>query len=234
MSEVSSFEDEFENQDLLNLLDDIASCGDEFGRLESPLTLDSPFYASQHPPSLQNWLPLNKPLDIKSLKKKVVSTTSAMKRKRYDKDSETRQDRNHSKKKKKNAISTVRRTRANERERNRMHNLNDAYEELRKVVPHYPADRKLSKIETLILAQNYILSLSDLLLQRTSADYQQKINKEFCSQPYSPSSTPIATTTSNSRDSDDDSSLSSPLDFNDDPVSPFDNGIDMEMNVVAF
>lgn len=232
MSEVSSFEDDFENQDLMNLLDDIANCGDEFGRLESPLSLDNSFYPNPHQQSIQSWLPLTKPIDIKSLKKKVVSTSS-IKRKRYDKDNETRQERNHSKKKKKNAISTVRRTRANERERNRMHNLNDAYEELRKVVPHYPADRKLSKIETLILAQNYILSLSDLLLQRTSAEYQQKIDKEFCSQPYSPSSTPIPTT-SNSRSSDSESSLSSPLDLNDDAVSPFTDGIDMEMRAVAF
>ena len=221
------------SQDLMNLLDDIANCGDEFGRLENPLSLDSSFYANPHQQSLQNWLPITKPIDIKSLKKKVVSTTSSIKRKRYDKDNESRKERNHSKKKKKNAISTVRRTRANERERNRMHNLNDAYEELRKVVPHYPADRKLSKIETLILAQNYILSLSDLLLQRTSAEYQQKINKEFCSQPYSPASTPIPTT-SNSHSSDSESSLSSPLDLNDDAVSPFADGIDMEMSAVAF
>ncbi|EDV25594.1 uncharacterized protein TRIADDRAFT_9478, partial [Trichoplax adhaerens] len=51
----------------------------------------------------------------------------------------------------------------NERERQRMHSLNAALDRLRSVVPHYPSDRKLSKIETLLLAQNYIVALTEAL-----------------------------------------------------------------------
>lgn len=45
------------------------------------------------------------------------------------------------------------------RERRRMHDLNDALDELRNVIPyaHSPSVRKLSKIATLLLAKNYIL-----------------------------------------------------------------------------
>ena len=47
----------------------------------------------------------------------------------------------------------------NARERRRMHDLNDALDELRSVIPyaHGPSVRKLSKIATLLLAKNYIL-----------------------------------------------------------------------------
>ena len=47
----------------------------------------------------------------------------------------------------------------NARERRRMHDLNDALDELRSVIPyaHSPSVRKLSKIATLLLAKNYIL-----------------------------------------------------------------------------
>lgn len=40
-----------------------------------------------------------------------------------------------------------------------MHDLNDALDELRSVIPyaHSPSVRKLSKIATLLLAKNYIL-----------------------------------------------------------------------------
>ena len=47
----------------------------------------------------------------------------------------------------------------NARERRRMHDLNDALDELRAVIPYAygPSVRKLSKIATLLLAKNYIL-----------------------------------------------------------------------------
>uniref|UniRef100_UPI003AAFF5B3 uncharacterized protein n=1 Tax=Centroberyx gerrardi TaxID=166262 RepID=UPI003AAFF5B3 len=47
----------------------------------------------------------------------------------------------------------------NARERRRMHDLNDALDELRAVIPypHGPSVRKLSKIATLLLARNHIL-----------------------------------------------------------------------------
>ena len=52
---------------------------------------------------------------------------------------------------------------ANARERTRMHGLNDALEELRAHVPCFARSQKLSKIETLRLARNYIGALADIL-----------------------------------------------------------------------
>lgn len=59
--------------------------------------------------------------------------------------------------------SKVRRMKANTRERVRMHDLNSALDNLRKVVPCYSKTQKLSKIETLRLAKNYILTLGEIL-----------------------------------------------------------------------
>ena len=44
-----------------------------------------------------------------------------------------------------------------------MHSLNDAFQGLREVVPHVRLERKLSKIETLTLAKNYIMSLTNVV-----------------------------------------------------------------------
>lgn len=57
----------------------------------------------------------------------------------------------------------MRRLESNERERQRMHSLNDAFQELREVIPHVRLGRKLSKIETLTLAKNYIKSLTNVI-----------------------------------------------------------------------
>ncbi|KAI5702818.1 hypothetical protein M8J75_004535 [Diaphorina citri] len=56
-----------------------------------------------------------------------------------------------------------RRLAANARERRRMNNLNDAFDRLRDVIPSLGNDRKLSKYETLQMAQSYINALGDLL-----------------------------------------------------------------------
>lgn len=56
-----------------------------------------------------------------------------------------------------------RRLAANARERRRMNGLNDAFNRLRKVVPSLGAEHKLSKFETLQMAQTYISALCDLL-----------------------------------------------------------------------
>jgi len=61
------------------------------------------------------------------------------------------------------AVVKKRRTAANARERRRMHGLNDAFERLREVVPCLGSDKKLSKFETLQMAQTYISSLQELL-----------------------------------------------------------------------
>ncbi|RWS16029.1 protein lin-32-like protein [Dinothrombium tinctorium] len=60
-------------------------------------------------------------------------------------------------------IVKKRRLAANARERRRMHSLNIAFDRLREVVPSFDNDRKLSKYETLQMAQSYINALCDLL-----------------------------------------------------------------------
>ncbi|XP_072446792.1 neurogenin-1 [Chiloscyllium punctatum] len=60
-------------------------------------------------------------------------------------------------------VKRSRRTKANDRERNRMHNLNSALDDLRSVLPTFPDDAKLTKIETLRFAHNYIWALSETL-----------------------------------------------------------------------
>lgn len=61
------------------------------------------------------------------------------------------------------------------RERRRMHDLNDALDELRSVIPyaHSPSVRKLSKIATLLLAKNYILMQQNAIdeLRRLASIY---------------------------------------------------------------
>lgn len=56
-----------------------------------------------------------------------------------------------------------RRLAANARERRRMNSLNEAFDRLRGVVPAADDHRKLSKFETLQMAQTYIAALYDLL-----------------------------------------------------------------------
>jgi hypothetical protein len=58
-----------------------------------------------------------------------------------------------------------RRLAANARERKRMHSLNIAFDKLREVVPSLGGDSKLSKYETLQMAQQYIMALNELLIK---------------------------------------------------------------------
>lgn len=60
-------------------------------------------------------------------------------------------------------VMKKRRLAANARERRRMNNLNDAYEKLRDVLPSFGPDKKLSKFETLQMAQTYMQELQELL-----------------------------------------------------------------------
>jgi hypothetical protein len=56
-----------------------------------------------------------------------------------------------------------RRLAANARERRRMNGLNEAFDRLREVIPSLGEDHKLSKFETLQMAQTYIAALYELL-----------------------------------------------------------------------
>ncbi|XP_059825115.1 transcription factor 15-like [Hypanus sabinus] len=70
-------------------------------------------------------------------------------------------------KKKRKVFSTginKQRQAANARERDRTHSVNTAFTALRNLIPTEPADRKLSKIETLRLASSYISHLANVLL----------------------------------------------------------------------
>lgn len=60
-------------------------------------------------------------------------------------------------------IKKNRRMKANDRERNRMHMLNEALEKLRLALPTFPEETKLTKIETLRFAHNYIFALEQVL-----------------------------------------------------------------------
>ncbi|XP_053327458.1 class A basic helix-loop-helix protein 15 [Spea bombifrons] len=86
---------------------------------------------------------------------------------------ENRKNPEHIKSKKKRYSSngkehTIRRLESNERERQRMHKLNNAFQALREVIPHVRAEKKLSKIETLTLAKNYINTLTATILNMSS------------------------------------------------------------------
>ncbi|XP_069878126.1 transcription factor ATOH1 [Dipodomys merriami] len=69
-----------------------------------------------------------------------------------------------------NGVQKQRRLAANARERRRMHGLNHAFDQLRNVIPSFNNDKKLSKYETLQMAQIYINALSDLLQTPTGAE----------------------------------------------------------------
>ncbi|CAL1686555.1 unnamed protein product [Lasius platythorax] len=73
---------------------------------------------------------------------------------------------------------TLRRLESNERERMRMHSLNDAFQSLREVIPHVTKERRLSKIETLTLAKNYIVALTDVICAMRNEEDQQTSGSE--------------------------------------------------------
>ena len=66
----------------------------------------------------------------------------------------------------KHAIKKTRRVRANNRERSRMHGLNDAMDELRRHIPHVGTSCRSTKIDTLRNAANYIRVLQMLLREK--------------------------------------------------------------------
>ena len=86
--------------------------------------------------------------------------------------------------------SKVKRIAANSRERKRMHTVNSAFDQLRELVPTYPSNRKLSKIDTLRLACTYIQDLVSLLhntqaIQGEDVLYHQPFPDSFNGYPVS-------------------------------------------------
>uniref|UniRef100_UPI0037E84EAA transcription factor atoh7 n=1 Tax=Semicossyphus pulcher TaxID=241346 RepID=UPI0037E84EAA len=77
--------------------------------------------------------------------------------------------------------ATKRRMAANARERKRMQGLNTAFDCLRKVVPQWGQDKKLSKYETLQMALSYIMALNRILTdaRRHNAPYRQWLDMQF-------------------------------------------------------
>ncbi|XP_073999154.1 T-cell acute lymphocytic leukemia protein 2 homolog isoform X2 [Rhodnius prolixus] len=68
--------------------------------------------------------------------------------------------------------TTSRKAFTNTRERWRQQNVSGAFSELRKLVPTYPPDKKLSKNEILRMAIRYIKLLSGVLAWQEDADSQ--------------------------------------------------------------
>ncbi|XP_070778492.1 fer3-like protein [Enoplosus armatus] len=69
----------------------------------------------------------------------------------------------HHKSKRRRIITVVQRQAANVRERKRMFSLNEAFDELRRKVPTFAYEKRLSRIDTLRLAIVYISFMTDLL-----------------------------------------------------------------------
>ncbi|MBN3271156.1 ATOH7 protein, partial [Polyodon spathula] len=75
-----------------------------------------------------------------------------------------------------------RRMAANARERKRMQGLNTAFDRLRKVVPQWGQDKKLSKYETLQMALSYIMALNSILTDTErygSSSQRQWLNQQI-------------------------------------------------------
>ncbi|VDO80535.1 unnamed protein product [Heligmosomoides polygyrus] len=73
----------------------------------------------------------------------------------------------------------IRRSAANERERRRMNTLNVAYDKLRTVLPEMDSGRRLSKYETLQMAQQYIACLKEILGDNDDSDEKQTPEKQL-------------------------------------------------------
>ena len=93
-------------------------------------------------------VPQQVPLDFRG--RRNTRSIGARRRRRYDSESE-------------DDLSRSKRMATNSRERWRQQNVNEAFQELRKMVPTYPPDKKLSKHEILRMATRYIAFLQQLL-----------------------------------------------------------------------
>lgn len=70
--------------------------------------------------------------------------------------------------KRKRRITKTQRVAANQRERKRMVHLNTAFECLRQTIPSFPYEKKLSRIQTLKLAIDYIAFMTEILYGKNS------------------------------------------------------------------
>ncbi|XP_006814556.1 uncharacterized protein LOC102805963 [Saccoglossus kowalevskii] len=82
--------------------------------------------------------------------------------------------------KRKRVINPTQRKAANVRERKRMFNINEAFDELRKTVPTFAYEKRLSRIETLKLAIMYISFLGDVVNGKEVDEVQlRKLRSSF-------------------------------------------------------
>ncbi|XP_046476895.1 protein Fer3 [Neodiprion pinetum] len=83
-------------------------------------------------------------------------------------------------KKPRRRVATVSQRRAaNIRERRRMFNLNEAFDKLRRKVPTFAYEKRLSRIETLRLAITYIAFMGELLGLDSNSSKQDYIPREY-------------------------------------------------------
>ena len=79
----------------------------------------------------------------------------------------------------------IRRLRANDRERRRIQSINGAMEALRKVIPDTKHNTKITKLQLLRLAQDYIKTLSEILRSSNANSVAQEMRFDVFS-AYSP------------------------------------------------
>jgi len=105
--------------------------------------------------------------------------------------------------------ATASRLSINARERRRMHDLNDALDDLRSVIPyaHGPSVRKLSKIATLLLAKNFIM-MQNNMIDELKSELSIHLNKNSNLQTMSPCSSSSSISPSTSKNSLIDNSKS--------------------------
>ncbi|XP_011301690.1 protein Fer3 [Fopius arisanus] len=83
------------------------------------------------------------------------------------------------KKPRRRVASVSQRRAANIRERRRMFNLNEAFDKLRKKVPTFAYEKRLSRIETLRLAITYIAFMGELLGIEPASPKADYIPREY-------------------------------------------------------
>nr|SVF01451.1 net [Gerris buenoi] len=109
--------------------------------------------------------PLSKIEEHESQERKKTAK-NVKEKKSEDEDSPEGQDRRRNYKN----MTRERRIEANARERTRVHTISAAFETLRRAVPSYSHNQKLSKLSVLRVAASYILTLSRVIGKDYSAD----------------------------------------------------------------